>query len=588
MNNEQQKGSLAASIGACVVLVTSGYFLFRDNFKQFFGPDAIFCMYLRFHSAGQFLSSLVSLDMAHWYRPLSNRTIPTVFFPLFGFRPYGYHVVMFVLFAVMSCLVFFFIRRVTGRQLAGFIGAFFFSIHSNNIYTTFDYAFAPDVLYGFFYVSAVWAFMEFNEQDNNRFRIASAGLFVLSLMSKEAAVTLPGVLLLYYWIFVKRHIRAALSAIWPHLVILTVYALYIVGYLRVGGGDYMLVPRRIPPNSLTALYYAFNLRPKEWIPQHANAPALVIDFFIGFAILGLVLVGWLLFGRDRKILLFGLGWFFIAAAPILMLNGGIGPYYVFVPMVGLSVTVGTSLSHLGTRTGGRIVVTAALVLLWFSCRAVVVADMLDDSSLGYGARWASNSVTDLFKAYPKLESGTTIYIYNEDVPDLWRYHAHGNLFKIAYDDPTITTLYRSLGAAPMAKQAPLIVFTAEGEHLRDVTADFRKSPERFVREISESQIEYAVQPKFALQVAPTETLAGKDFYWLSIPGLKDQDVTIQYKIDGGPVAEFTVHLNPNGKIRFFVSALTPLGRYEFIRFRFGSMSKWIKSDATLTVLKAQG
>ena len=189
------------------------------------------------------------------------------------------------------------------------------------------------------------------------------------------------------------------------------------------------------------------------------------------------------------------------------------------------------------------------------------------------------------KAYPKLEPGTNIYIYNDDVPDLWRYHAHGILFKFAYDDPTIITTYRSLGAAPVARQDRLVVFKAEGEHLRDVTADFLKSPEHFQREISESEIEYEDQPKFALQVEPAEAVAGKDFYWLTIAGLNDEVVTIQYTIDHGPVAEFSVHLNPNGKIRFFVSALTPTGRYEFLRFRFASMSKWIKSNATLTLRK---
>src|SRR5258706_12246986 len=84
MNKQEQKGSQLASIGICVVLVTAEYTLFRDNFGQFFGPDAIFYMYLRFHSVGEFLSSLIRLDMAHWYRPLSNRTIPSLFFPLLG------------------------------------------------------------------------------------------------------------------------------------------------------------------------------------------------------------------------------------------------------------------------------------------------------------------------------------------------------------------------------------------------------------------------------------------------------------------------------------------------------------------------
>src|SRR6185369_16924958 len=101
-----------------------------------------------------------------------------------------------------------------------------------------------------------------------------------------------------------------------------------------------------------------------------------------------------------------------------------------------------------------IIVSILLVLLWISCRTVVVADMIGDPALGYGARWAENSVADVLQAYPTLEPGTNIYIYNEAIPDLWRYHAHGNLFKIVYNDTTITTTYRSLGAAPAAGQGP--------------------------------------------------------------------------------------------------------------------------------------
>jgi hypothetical protein len=568
-----------------VLLITTQYALFRNSFDEFFGPDAIFYMYLRFRNISEFLASLASLDEAHWYRPLSARTIPAVLFPVLGFRPYGYHVVMFALFAITSCVIFLFITRVTGRHFAGFIGAFYFSIHSNNIYTTFDFAFAPDVLYGLFYVCAVWTFIAFNDRHDNRFRIASAVLFVLSLMSKEAAVTLPGMLLLYYLIFVRRHLWAAVAAIWPHLIVSSAYALYVVAYLGVGGGDYMLVPRRIPVNSLTALYYAFNLRRSEWIPQHGAAPKLVIIFFVIFAVLGLVLLGRLLLAGDRNIPLFGLGWFFIAATPILMLNAGIGPYYIFVPMVGFGIAVGTSLARLGSRTEGLVLLGVLLTLLWFSCRAVVVTDVVQDVALGYGARWASNSVIDVMKAYPKLEPGTNIYIFNQSTPDLWRYHAHGYLFKVAYGDPTITTTYRSLGASPVARQGHLLVFKTEGEHLHDVTQDFLQRPEQFRWDNSESKIDYEERPGFALRVEPTETTAGKDFYSLSILGSRGQDVTIQYTIDDGPIAEFTAHLSPNGKVRFFVSAMTPTGRYEFLRFRLGSMSKWIKSDATLIVRK---
>jgi hypothetical protein len=583
MEKSAQKSGIGF-LGACAVLVVAEYLLFRDNFDQFFGPDAIFCMNLRFRSIGEFVTSLIQLDPAHWYRPLSNRTIPAIFFPIFGFRPYPYHWVMFALFAAFSLVVCFFLKRLTGSKATAFIGAFYFAIHSSNIYTTFDFAFAPDVLYGLFYVCAVWAFIEFNHNHAPRWQIASAGFFVLSLMSKEAAVTLPGVLLWYYWIFGKRSMVSAVSAVWPHLAVFGIYGLYIAAYLKVGGGDYMLTPNRITTNLKTALYFAFNLRRMDWIPFHGNAPKAVITFFVVLGVATLVLIGCLLFGRDRKPLLFGLGWFLLAATPVLMLNGGIGPYYLFLPMVGLSMAVGISLSRLASGPIGKAGIGAVLALLWICCRIVVVPDMLGDVALGQGARLALNSYEDVLQAYPRLAPGTNIYFYNKDVPDLWRHHGHGDLFKLAYDDPTITSAYRSLGETP-PKEGRLVVFKTAGDRLQDVTEEFRRRPEEFQEEVVEP--EYEVDSKFALSADPAEVLAGRDFYWLSIPGLKDEYVTIQYSLDGGPPAELHVQLNPKGKVRFFVSGITPLGDYHFLRFRFGSMTKWIKADARLKVLKSE-
>src|SRR5207249_10492922 len=129
-----------------------------------------------------------------------------------------------------------FVRRVPGAVHVAFLAACYFSVHSNNVYTTFVFAFMPDVLSRLFYIWAVWFFLEWERRRRHLWYACSAACFVLSLMSKEAAVTLPAVLVLFHLIFIRGNIIDALRKIWLHLAVFAIYAMYVAGYLGVGGG----------------------------------------------------------------------------------------------------------------------------------------------------------------------------------------------------------------------------------------------------------------------------------------------------------------------------------------------------------------
>ena len=101
--------------------------------REFFGGDALWWLYYRFRSVSEFIQGLYSLDSANWYRPLSNRTIPTLLYPFYGLESYAYHVAVFVLFFLTTCVVYIFLRRLTGDTLVASLGTTFFSLHSNNL-----------------------------------------------------------------------------------------------------------------------------------------------------------------------------------------------------------------------------------------------------------------------------------------------------------------------------------------------------------------------------------------------------------------------------------------------------------------------
>jgi hypothetical protein len=574
-----RRNRILAIMGCCCALGVAQYFLYSVNFHQFFQGDAIFWMSYRFHSTGEFFQALPTLDIAHWYRPLSNRVIPSLFYPFWGLRPYGYHLVVFACFFTVSCLVFAFLHYLTKRISVAFPAAFYFSIHSNNVYTTYDFAFAPELFYVFFYVSSVWLFIEGERRESWMWRLGSALSFLLSLMSKEAAVTLPVMLVMTYVVLIgNRGLLPLLRASGIQLLIWTTYLAYIVVHLKVGSGDYMLSIWNIPGNSMRAVAFAFNLRLAGWMPTRV-APAFVLVFLLSFALL-LVVLAAASFRREKRLSVFALLWFVIALSPMLMLNA-FGPYYLFLSMVGFSLLAGLSLSLVRGYA-----CAAFLLMIWASCHSVIAKDTAGDLALGLASVWAENSTQDVRAARPQLKPGANIYILDQAVPDLWRFHGLGALFRLLYNDDSITTSYRSLGHSPKADAPEMVVMRAESNHLVDVTTEFRQDPAKALGGAEESSIQYVDQPGVSLSVAPAEVVAGRDFYWLSVSGWRLPEVVVQYTLNDGPIAEATFRLNSEGQIRFFVSTLTPTGVFRFLRFRASSAppTEWIKAEATLRVV----
>src|ERR1051326_7834892 len=86
---------LLPAIGGLALLE---YFIYFNRAAHFFQGDTIYWFYNRLTSSAQFLSSFAHPDPGGWYRPLTNRTIQGLFYPVFGLVPGPYRVFQFMLF----------------------------------------------------------------------------------------------------------------------------------------------------------------------------------------------------------------------------------------------------------------------------------------------------------------------------------------------------------------------------------------------------------------------------------------------------------------------------------------------------------
>ena len=548
-----------------LLLALLEYLVFSDSFSEFFQGDALFYMAHRFRSWGEFFHALYTLDVANWYRPLASQTIPSVFFPWFGMDAYGYHWVVFLLFFGTTCLLFQFIRRLTASFAAAAAGTVFFAIHSINVYVTYDFAFAPELLYASFYLLSCIAFHR-SEGSHKRYAL-SLVFFVMALMSKEAAVTLPGnIVLLTLLMRGKRDWKRVL----PFFGIMGAYYLYIVRFLKVGAGDYALgLHKDLFPRVGDSLLWAFDM-------QSGRSPiavALAAAFVIGYAIISLA-------GARRRYTLFGACWFFVALSPMLGIVGYFGPYYLFLPLAGIAIIAGECFAWLYFRISlfNRGIAFAAVCLgltpFTVAARLNAQAELHTNTALGYAGRIAADSARDLKRFHPAIPPGATLYIVNPDEPRLTRFYGISALFKLVYADDTIDVRYSSLGHA--VPENAIVMRYAEGGLVPEAAGKPRPAQ-------SQEEFRYETTDRFSLDVFPARVAAGKGAYSIRISGAANTDAELQYRFNDGPVAFLTVHLNRNGETGFFVSDETKRGTYRFIGMRIPPDTAWMRAEGSVTV-----
>ena len=572
------------------------YLIYFWRNEHFFQGDSIYYFYLRHRTIADFLLGFVKLDPIGWYRPLAATAVQSLFYPLFGLEPQGYRVVQYILFMAVVFVTYRIASIVTHSRLAATVATFFFGVHTANAYTTYDVAFAPEIIYAFFYVCAAAAYLRYRESGVRRLLGMSIAFFVAALASKEPAVTLPVMLVALDLILNHTRVRDSIAAARWHFVILAVYTVLVGGYLGVQRPLFQSILKRPGPeivyryaldrtileNAHSSVTWAFNL-PRGWITEsrHMQVPALT---FLKYFRIAVVLLGlWLMLRPERRFILAAAAWFLFAIGPALPLFEHFFPYYLFLPLVGFSIGIGVIVEAVYRKaatysTAGAAAVTITpLLVLGVICANAARNDARDNRTLGGSSRLAFNSVADLKSAHPALQPNTTIYFSDADEPDLAWDTSQGRLLRMAYNDETIQALYWGWGEVitkGVLDHGPVIVLKYVRPHFSDVTREFLAA--------SEQPVAYNGSGQHHLVVTP-ETVRTGEKYRLSISALKDADVTLHYTLNGSPVHAFTTHLDDQGQASFDISERTEKGVYKFVGFRKAGTEEWFQIAGSIRI-----
>jgi hypothetical protein len=575
--------------------------IFFSNPRHFFMGDTLLWMGYRYHSVTDFFRGFVAVDPTLWYRPLAQRTVVSVLYPLVGFDPIPYRVVSFVLFFACTIAVFVVTERLTQSRRAAWLSTLFFAPHVTHAFTTYDAAFLPELIYTLFFVASVVNWVSWLRTRNRNAWVASAALFAGSLLSKETAVALPFTLLAV-WLFFPRENRPRLRSLAPHFVILGCYLVFAIGYLHIravsfrqliekpgvaGHPGYQLVlGENVKDSATVAFSWAFSIS-RGTYGQWPPIKGWMVDALKVVRVLICVAAFFALFTSRRKYVLTGLAWFLITAAPTLPLLDHFLPYYLFGPLVGFSIAVGVVLDWAyGWCVRYSPPLTFALFAIVITLVAVIDAGAAKrvaarHSLLGGSAESARNGLNDILALYPRIPNGTTLVIFDEENPSIPWNQAFGMIYQMAYRDESVRTEYSSGGIGTSVNDlnsGRALAFKSAGGHLTEIT--------RFVVQRPDLLLPHHPDLHYHLELSKSVVRASGDSYVISIPELfETNDVTLNVLRAYNGIVEdpFPLKLDHQGRVEIPVGSGTKPGTYTFVALQRPGESGWVTVSGSIQV-----
>jgi Tfp pilus assembly protein PilF len=181
-------------------------FVYDDNLQILANPFVHSFRHLREIFTTTVWSFQGAQGVTNYYRPLMTFSY-LLCYKLFGPVPFGFHLVSMAWNAWVVCLVYWIARKMFRDRTAALVAAGLFALHPIHTESVAWIAGVTDLQLAAFYLVVFALYLGLSHVPNapgtrqvGR-RLAIAGVFILALLSKEQAVTLPALLTVYEHFF---------------------------------------------------------------------------------------------------------------------------------------------------------------------------------------------------------------------------------------------------------------------------------------------------------------------------------------------------------------------------------------------------
>ncbi|MBI5587181.1 MAG: tetratricopeptide repeat protein [Deltaproteobacteria bacterium] len=378
--------AIAAAVTFLVYLPSVRYgFVSFDDLRYVPGNPAIR------HIDLAFIKLILTTVMASNWHPLTIFSY-ALDYAMWGAAPLGYHLENIVWHAVNTALVFVLTVRLFGVKgspdaktiFAGLTAALLFGLHPTHVESVSWISERKDVLSGFFFILSILAYLKYAAPSAGKkllYYFASLSAFVLAVMSKPMAITLPVALLILDFYPLERFkdgVVKILTEKVPFLAVslltaaLTLWAQSYGGAIKTFGtfpiDKRLFLSVRAPVFYLYKTVFPLKLSPIYLPPAKTSLAGF--EFIASLAIVVAVTVFCLLAAKRNKIYLASWLFFLATLLPVIGIiqvgDQAAADRYTYLPGLGPFILVAAGAGAIFGRLSkgtGRTIAAACLVVV---------------------------------------------------------------------------------------------------------------------------------------------------------------------------------------------------------------------------------
>ena len=290
------------------------------------------------------------------YRPLVTLSY-FIDYSLWEANPGGFHLTNLLLQTVNTILFYFFLKRVTKVNTLAFFSTLLFTTHPILTETVNAISYREDLITALFFLIAFILFLKINEKTLPRYKFllfyaGSLLSYLLSLFSKEMAITLPILLVLFDIFYLSsgnplQTLIKRLKSIYIGYFCITGFYLFIQFiifrhvYIRLNQTKQSLfVMIKVLASYIKLLFLPFNLNADYVVPQLTTGNA---SFIISVLLVTTIAILTIRLCKNNKQYWFFISWFFITLLPvsnIIPIGNIMAERYLYIPIMGFSGIIG--------------------------------------------------------------------------------------------------------------------------------------------------------------------------------------------------------------------------------------------------------
>jgi tetratricopeptide (TPR) repeat protein len=370
-------------------------FVYDDNTQVMNNPYIQNFHHLREIFTTTVWSYIGTQGVTNYYRPFMTAGY-LMCYQMFGPLAYGFHFANILLHAAVVCALFFVAWSLLQRHDAAFASALLFALHPIHTESVAWIAAVTDLELTFFYLLTFYFFLALSGSAWMRPNLARLGLvgsFVLALLSKEQALTLPVLATAYEHCYRDDRGATSFKQKLSRYAALWLLALaYVLLRVRMLGSFAPVTQMRnvsgyqsvLSAVSLTGEYLWKVVWPAQLCAFYVfkkSTSILDARVILGLVASALVAALFTALWRRERAVSFGILWFLVTLTPVLnarwMAANVFAERYLYLPSVGICWLAGWGAGRLwvlASRTGPvtrRAIFAAAFLLATLCCLRIV-------------------------------------------------------------------------------------------------------------------------------------------------------------------------------------------------------------------------